>query len=158
MTNPRYLSDDIIDKLWLTLIKKQQEIKRQLEESEKKFYLQMEANNRLMEESEKKFFQKMEAKNRQILENKNSEEESKKEDDEINNTKQRTRNKKTGLMDSSFTKILKEKGWKMHGVIAGSQFTDEEKQTILNAGFFVIEKYGDSYVLDVPDDFIPKEL
>jgi len=81
-------------------------------------------------------------------------------------TKEKNKNKKDVLSIepddqnnyTSFFKLCREKGWKIHGAIVGSQFTEEEKQEILKAGFFLIGKYGDSYILDITSDFSPKNL
>jgi len=63
-----YQSNELIDKLWFTLLEKQQSINRQLEESERKYNRRIEENNRIVEASEKKMFKQMEVKNLQVKE------------------------------------------------------------------------------------------
>jgi len=161
MINSGYFSDELIDKLWNTLFEKQQEISKQLDESEKKYQRQIEINNRLMEESENKFFQRMQERNRLIMVNKDNDEPEDSEDEEDEKSGQRRKkrqNKKETFFDSPIIKAFKEKGWKMHCAVTGENFTPEEKKVILEAGFFLIEKYGNSFLLDIPENFNPREI
>jgi hypothetical protein len=62
-----HLSVELIDKLLLTLLERQQTINRQLEENEKKYNLRVEESNRLFNESEKKIFRRMEEKKQHLI-------------------------------------------------------------------------------------------
>jgi len=96
-------STELIDKLWSTLLQKQQLINRQLEESEKKYNLRMEENNRITQESEKKLFKRLEVNNLQIkeyLKNTENEQEENEDDNGVNKKdgkrlKNKKKNKKT---------------------------------------------------------------
>jgi hypothetical protein len=63
------LSVELIDKLWSTLLEKQQTISHQIEESEKKYNRRLEQSNQLIRKSENKFFSKMEEKKQYLTDN-----------------------------------------------------------------------------------------
>lgn len=175
-------SEELVDKIWAALVKNQQLINQQLEEYEIKYNQNVEKNNRLIEESEKKVFREIDEKNRKSKEdiidpdynkktiNPDIESEKKEEPgkpdkrlkNKIKTLKARTydnpEKKENPKSSSDFFKLCNEKGWVIHGAITGSQFTSEEKKAILEAGFFLIEKYNNSYILDVTDNFVPREL
>ena len=46
---------------------------------------------------------------------------------------------------------------KILGAIAGAVFTNDVKEAIISAGFYVLEQSGDTMQIDVPDDFEPVE-
>jgi len=46
---------------------------------------------------------------------------------------------------------------KICGAIAGAIFGIEEKQSAIDAGFYVLEQSGDTMKIDIPDNFIPRE-
>jgi len=160
-------SDDLIEKIWSRILRRQHSINRQLEEIDKKYILRIEENNRLVEESEKKLFKRMDVNNFQIKEylkknNFESENEEENAEGKDGKTKSKRNAKKSKSSGSSISGQFKEKGWKLYGVIAGDRFTSEEKQAIQQAGFYVYEQFGSSsnktMIIDVPDNFTPKEL
>jgi hypothetical protein len=61
-------SNDLIEKLTLKLLEKQQSINRQLEEYDRKYSYQIEEKKRLIAESEKKLLHQMEVKNIEMKE------------------------------------------------------------------------------------------
>ena len=65
------LSDELIEKIWLSLSKKQESIDRQMEEGTKKYYQRLEESKRILEESEKKFFDQLDEKKKRIDETEN---------------------------------------------------------------------------------------
>jgi hypothetical protein len=92
------LSNELIERLWYTLVEKQREISRQMEESEKKFNQRLEETNRLIEESGKKVFLRMEEKNRLVKEKTLADDDENKETaGKTKKTKQKT---KSGLYES----------------------------------------------------------
>jgi len=46
---------------------------------------------------------------------------------------------------------------KIYGAIAGAVFGENEKQTAIDAGFYVLEQSGDTMKMDIPDNFVPRE-
>jgi len=88
-------SNELIEKLWLTMIEKQRIINRQMEESEKKFNQRLEESNRLIEESGKKVFQKIEEKNRLLKENTLTDDDEKKETGKRPEKTKQNKNKKS---------------------------------------------------------------
>nr|AGS54100.1 hypothetical protein [uncultured bacterium contig00021] len=46
---------------------------------------------------------------------------------------------------------------KIQGAIAGAIFGPIERKAAIEAGFFVIEQSGDTMILDIPADFVPRE-
>jgi hypothetical protein len=48
-------------------------------------------------------------------------------------------------------------GRKIRGAIAGAVFPQEVKDAVLAAGLYVIEQSGDTMMINVPDDFSPRE-
>jgi hypothetical protein len=63
------LSVELIDKLWSTLLEKQQTISQQIEESEKKYNRRMEESNQLIRKSENKIFSRMNEKKQYFTDN-----------------------------------------------------------------------------------------
>jgi hypothetical protein len=50
-----------------------------------------------------------------------------------------------------------EKPKKIQGAIAGAIFGSEEKEAVLEAGFYALEQSGDTMKMDIPDGFVPRE-
>jgi predicted AAA+ superfamily ATPase len=46
---------------------------------------------------------------------------------------------------------------KIQGAIAGAIFGETEKRATIEAGFYVIEQSGDTMIIDIPSDFVPRE-
>ena len=59
-------SDELVEKIWSLLVKKQESINKQMEESEKKFLQRTEENRLLQEKVERKFFDQLEENRLQI--------------------------------------------------------------------------------------------
>jgi len=162
--------NELVEKLFSTLIKKQQLTNRQIEESERKYNQQVEANNRLIEESTQKFLQQREGKNRQleVIDAKisqqltNNKYRSGNDEDLDSGKSQKNKKANSGssalAVDDAVIKLFRKKGYAIHGAIVGNDFTDAEKQEIFKAGFFLIEQYGKSFILNIPDEFVPKKI
>jgi hypothetical protein len=46
---------------------------------------------------------------------------------------------------------------KLYGAIAGAVFGQEEKESTLEAGMFVLEPSGDTMKMSIPEGFVPRE-
>jgi len=61
-------------------------------------------------------------------------------------------------------KILKEYRSKFNdtriiqGAIAGAIFGNEEKEAVIEAGFFVLVQSGDTMKIEIPENFVPREF
>lgn len=44
----------------------------------------------------------------------------------------------------------------IYGAIAGAVFGGEEKQAVLEAGFYALEQSGDTMKMDIPGGFVPR--
>ncbi|MCL2800228.1 MAG: hypothetical protein FWD28_00535 [Treponema sp.] len=144
---------------------------RLIEESEKKLFKRIDRRNLEMKEIDHKIKQQLE-KNKvkidEIPEKENKDQGRKRailgktnnitvnnysapiaEENEIKESPAKTR--------ASIIKGFKKKGWKVYGAVSGEQLSAEDKKEIKEAGFFVLEKYGSSFVLDGSDDFMPSE-
>jgi len=72
MKNDKYeqvsQSDDLINKIWSAILKRQQSIDDQLAVYDKKMNMQLEESNRIIEKSETKIFRRMDKKNLEMKE------------------------------------------------------------------------------------------
>jgi len=50
-----------------------------------------------------------------------------------------------------------EKPKKIQGAIAGAIFGSVEKQAVIEAGFYALVQSGDTMVMDIPEDFVPRK-
>jgi len=64
-------SDELLEKIWLAINRKQQSIDKQMDEGAKKYYRRLEANKRILEKSEKEFFDQLDEKKKHIDETEN---------------------------------------------------------------------------------------
>ena len=164
-------SNELVEKIFSMLMERQDAINQQLDKIEKRYIQQLDEKNRLIEESTQNALQRMEGKKRQIEESDskinqhflNNIYRSDDENEEDSNTgSKRRRKKKSGSSalgaDTTVIEMFIKKGYDIHGAIVGNNFTDEEKQEILQAGFFLIEQYGQSFILNTPDGFVPKKV
>jgi len=103
----------LFQRIWDSILKKQDSINKQLEESEKRLFRQMEEDRRLTKLSEEKFFRQLEDKNRQLevidlrinkqlKENRIKENEPDYNEGTTGKKSRRSKNKKHELPDGSF--------------------------------------------------------
>ena len=166
-------SDLMADKIFSLLIDRQESINRQLERIEENYNRQNEEKKRRIEESTQHALQRMEKNNQrleelgsrisnQLINNYKYKSDEEQEEDSSTGSKNRRKPKKNKSgsfgADDAVIKLFREKGYVIHGAIVGNSFSDAEKQEILQAGFFLIEQYGKSFVLNAPDGFEPKGL
>ena len=163
--------EELVEKIFSMLMERQDAINQQLDKIEKRYIQQLDEKNRLIEESTQNALQRMEGKKRHIEEvgskvNQqfiNNIYRSDDEYEEDSNTGSKRRRKKKGGSsalgaDTAVIEMFIKKGYAIHGAIVGNNFTDTEKQEILQAGLFLIEQYGKSFVLNTPDGFVPKKV
>ena len=163
------LSDELVDKIFTLMLARQDTINQQLESAEKRYTRQIEEQNRLMEESTQNALKRMEIKNQQLEEigskisNRlinNYKYRPDEEQQESTDNRKKTRKKNLSAFGENDTVIemFRQKGYTIHGAIVGNNFSEEEKKEIMQAGFFLIEQYGKSFVLNVPEEFVPRGL
>jgi hypothetical protein len=154
------LSDEFVDKIWSIIYEKQESINQQMEESERKYNLQLEENKNLIEESEKKFFLRMEEKSRHLVEvdskiNKQLEENRTKPHEEP-----QEEDKKAGRvkLKNFFNKRKKNNYYIEIEVSPKADIKDTENsiarlQTLMkDAGFNIVDQSGNTMKITLPEN------
>jgi len=145
----------LFDKIWSSILKKQESINRQLEESERKILRQMEENRRLTELSEEKFFRQQENKHkqlemidqrikRQLKENRLKEEEIEDEITDEVTVKKGKRSKKFKLKHLEGAENTDRYGEynKIFEDIVNAQISNEEKQELVETITKIYQKFA----------------
>jgi len=163
------LSEELVDKIFSLMLARQDTINQQLENAEKRYTRQIEEQNRLMEASTQNALQRMEMKNQQLEEigfkisnqlinNYKYRPDEEQQESSEKGKKTRKKNQSAFGENNAVIEMFRKKGYTIHGAIVGNNFSDEEKKEIMQAGLFLIEQYGKSFVLNAPEEFVPRGL
>jgi len=138
-------SENFIDKIWNTIVEKQQSLNKQMDESFDRLNREREQGNRLMEESEKKYFRRVDRKNlemkeldnrihKQLEENKLKVEEHRREEAEKSGRLFKGKKARKGKRTSGDSADIRYDDYSdIYNAISVSSFEDEEKQALIDA-------------------------